>query len=146
MDMQDQGTLTNLHSPISPSLSSSPRKKASPSDVIFGQPPGTDEVSRVYGTLSSDGAIGSGNNMDAPHESIEGSLGNQVSAPGSGSGGSEPTMEIDRPESSSIHATPSTPATTVHTVPDTSDGDQIKTLPASFEDSDPEDVVVLVGK
>ena len=139
---------------------SSSSKKASPSDVIFGQPPGSDEASLLYEQLISDSAFqpiasdagqrsssslsgkGSGSSSIGTHSSNKS---------GSGSGSADSgevrmrvTSDGEREPSASIHATPSSTAmTTEYGMQE--DEENRKTLPALFEDSDPEDIVILVA-
>lgn len=122
----------------------SSKKKASPSDVIFGQPPGRDVASRYYEQLASDGSplnqsnVASSSKHHSPASSTDKThsgvhslrptpqLTNAEVNPtnidqgersfeSSGSEASSTRMDVDRAvKPNSAHATPSTTATSEH--------------------------------
>ncbi|MCO5599816.1 hypothetical protein L7F22_053923 [Adiantum nelumboides] len=134
---------------------SSSSKKASPSDVIFGQPPGSDEASLLYEQLISDSAFqpiasdsGQRNSLSlsgrGSGSSSIGTHSNKSESADSGEVRMRAANDGDRETSASVHATPSSTAmTTEYGIQE--DEESVKTLPALFEDSDPEDIVILVA-
>lgn len=153
---------SSLVSPSNPSNTSKQKspssKKASPSDVIFGQPPGNDEASLLYEQLISDSAfqpIASDTGKRSSSSLSGGGSGsssigtNSSNGSGNGSGDSgdirmKDMQNGERDPSTSMHATPSSTAMTTEYGPQ-EDEEGVKTLPALFEDSDPEDIVILVA-
>jgi hypothetical protein len=159
-------------SPIAPngkrirpiSSSSDPRyKKASPSDVIFGKPPGRDSASRAYEALNADNSGSSGSSSirssssnrvpatateEDEEEEEGGSRARERARSSSSNAGSSEDSEVDTQmaTSSIIPATSSSANVESNAVNEGAMDEDVKVLPALFEDADADDIVVLVGE
>ena len=148
-------------SPASTSLSpagdgkrghASPHKKASPSDVIFGKPPGTDSACRAYEALNADSSS-SGSNSASISASKTGTSDAEKTSIAEATKNSETQGSSGGSNSNSAGADSETSSDGQSRRPDTSQRDasevrmegDTKMLPALFEDADAEDIVVLVG-
>lgn len=130
----------------------SPQKKASPSDVIFGKPPGTDSASRAYNTLNADsGSSGESNGGASGHvRPISGAtmqIENDSESIASQSISSTSSSDLHRHTPSSRPATSATSARSQSIAEAGIAMDQdARALPPLFEDADSEDIVELVGE
>lgn len=131
------------------SSASSPRKKASPSDVIFGRPPGSDLASRAYEALNADGTSSGGSASGSNSNTND--VAKKVSP-------IDPSKDPHRESSegtstgSSLQSETISVGTSLRTVEEkVATGSEagtegIKLLPSLFEDAEADDIVILVGK
>jgi hypothetical protein len=144
--------------PSSPMMISS-HKKASPSDLIFGQPPGADSASQAFGSLYADSNSSSAStNTSTSTHSGEGSgalrpissIIQQIEGQSSASGSSSSQSTSSDRQQQAIVSKPiiSSASATSQSVTDGGMDMQqdAKVLPALFEDADVDDIVELVGE
>lgn len=137
-------------------LLTSPHKKASPSDIIFGKPPGTDSASQAYASLYVDSSSSGASTSTTP--SVNGGEGGRhastVTAPlndeSSGSGSASNSSASSDRQQIKNSSRPTTSSTSIRSQsvadPSTSKEQEAKILPALFENADVDDIVELVGK